>query len=145
MAKAIKTDSDDPFEYEYNGKIITKPYVEEIDRLLNNGYPENDQSIQKLMNKLNTIIFPDNSNKISMELIYIMRGSLKKDSSDRTSMFIAMRKKEIMTIANMIPYYIQYNQPLTDKMKLIIKGFLPDGTFDITKIDKDAYEALRFE
>lgn len=142
MAKAIKTDSDDPFEYEYNGKIITKPYVEEIDRLLNDGYTENDESIQKLVNKLNTIIFPDNSNKITMELIYIMRGSLKKDSPDRTSMFIAMRKKEIMTIVKMIPYYIQYNKPLTNKMKLIIKGVLPDGTFDITRIDKDAYEAL---
>ncbi len=144
MAKAIKTNSDDPFEYEYNGKIITKPYVEEIDRLLNNGCSENDESIQKLMRKLNTIIFPDNSNQITMELIYIMRSSLKKDSLDRTSMFIAMRKREIMSIAKEIPYYILNNQPLTPKMKLIAKGFQLDGSFDITRIDKDAYEALNF-
>jgi hypothetical protein len=144
MAKAIKTDSDDPFEYEYKGKIITKPYVEEIDRLLNNGYTENDETIQKLVSKLNNIIFPDKSNTISMDVIHNMRGSLHKDSVDRTSMFIAMRKSEIMFFVKIIPYYIIYNIALTDKMKLIIKGFLPDGSFDITKIDKDAYEALNF-
>ncbi len=144
MSKAFKTDSDDPFEYEYNGKIITKPYIEEIDRLLNNGYSQNDPAIQKLVNKLNNIIYPDNSNKITMELIYIMRGSLKKDSPDRTSMFIAMRKREIMILAKAIPYYILNDKPLTDKMKLIINGFLPDGSFDITRINKDAYEALNF-
>ena len=144
MSKAFKTDSDDPFEYEYNGKIITKPYIEEIDRLLNNGYSDNDTAIQKLVNKLNTIIYPDNSNKITMDLIYIMRGSLKKDSPDRTSTFIAMRKREIMIIAKAIPYYILNDKPLTDKMKLIINGFQEDGYFDITRINKDAYEALNF-
>ena len=144
MSKAFKTDSDDPFEYEYNGKIITKPYIEEIDRLLNNGYSDNDTAIQKLVNKLNTIIYPDNSNKITMDLIYIMRGSLKKDSPDRTSTFIAMRKREIMIIAKAIPYYILNDKPLTDKMKLIINGFQEDGSFDITRINKDAYEALNF-
>jgi hypothetical protein len=145
MSKAFKTNSDDPFEYEYNGKIITKPYIEEIDRLLNNGYSDNDPAIQKLVNKLSNIIYPDNSNKITMDLIYIIRGSLKKDSPDRTSMFIAMRKREIMIIAKAIPYYILNDKPLTDKMKLIINGFQEDGSFDITRINKDAYEALNFK
>lgn len=134
----------DPFEYTYNGKILTKPYIEEIDRLLRKGYTEKDECVLKLIKKLTWVINPNATELLPMSTINFARNTLKAKPELKRYLFTKQEKDRIYLMSQIIPQYKRMNKELTDEMKIVDKAFDSNGNFNIDLIDMDQYYLYKF-
>ncbi len=141
---AYQSSDTDPFEYTYNGKILTKPYIEEIDRLLRNGHTEKDECVMKLIIKLTLVINPNATELLPMKTINFARNTLKAKPTLKKYLFTKQEKDEIYFMSQIIPQYKKIGKELNDVMKVIEKGFDKNGHFNIDLIDIDQYYLYKF-
>jgi hypothetical protein len=141
---AYQSSESDPFEYTYNGKILTKPYVEEIDRLLRNGHSEKDECVLKLIKKLTWVINPNATELVPMSTINFARNTLKAKPELKRYLFTKQEKDQIYLMSQIIPQYKRMNKELTDEMKIVDKAFDSNGNFNIDLIDMDQYYLYKF-
>ncbi len=141
---AYQSSDTDPFEYTYNGKILTKPYIEEIDRLLRNGYNEKDECVLKLIKKLTLVINPNATELLPMSIINFARNTLKAKPALKKYLFTKQEKDEIYFMSQIIPQYKRVGRELNDVMKVVEKAFDENGNFNIELIDIDQYYLYKF-
>lgn len=142
---AYQSSDTDPFEYTaYNGKILTKPYIEEIDRLFRCGYTEKDECVLKLIKKLTWVINPNATEILPMTTINFARNILKAKPALKKYLFTKQEKENIYFISQIIPQYKKMNKELTTEMKIIDQGFDSNGNFNIDLIDMDQYYLYKF-
>ncbi len=141
---AYQSSDSDPFEYTYNGKILTKPYIEEIDRLLRNSHSEKDECVLKLIKKLTLVINPNATVLLPMSTINFARNTLKAKPELKRYLFTKQEKEEIYFLARIIPQYKKIGQELNNIMKVVEKAFDENGNFNIDLIDMDQYYLYKF-
>ncbi len=147
-AKAYASSESDPFEYTYNGKILTKPYIEEIDRLMNLGYTQHDECLFKLIRKLTLVINPDATELLPMTTINFARNTLKPNVNLKRFIFGKQEKERIETICKMIQVYKENGKELIGQMRVIKKGFNENGAFDVNLLnleDIEEYYSFKFQ
>ncbi len=141
---AYASSETDPFEYTYNGKILTKPYVQEIDRLLRNGYHEKDECVLKLIIKLTFIINPNATELLPMRSINYYRHLLRENELLHKYLFQKQEKEKIELILRLIPVYKKMDKELTAKMKIIEKAIDENGVFNIDLVNYDEYYSNQY-
>lgn len=141
---AYQSSEADPFEYTYNGKILTKPYIEEIDRLLRNGHTEKDECVMKLIIKLTLVINPNATELLPMKTINFARNTLNAKPALKKYLFTKQEKNDIYFMSQIIPQYKRIGKELNDVMKVVEKAFDENGIFNIDLIDIDQYYLYKF-
>jgi hypothetical protein len=146
MSSSIASASSDtdPFEYTYNGKILTKPYIEEIDRLMRLGYRETDECVNKLIRKLTLVINPLATELLPMTTINFARNTLHGNNALKKHIFNKQEKENIDQLIKLIEVYKKMGKELTDKMKVVEKAFDTDGKFNIDLINLEEYYTNAF-
>ena len=143
-SQAYASSETDPFEYTYNGKILTKPYVEEIDRLMKLGYTEKDECLLKLIYKLTIVINPLATELLPKSTINFARNALHANPVLKKYIFSKQEKAEIDIILEMIPHYKKMGKELTGKMKVIEQAIDTNGTFNIDLVNLEEYYTNAF-
>jgi hypothetical protein len=142
--QAYASSETDPFEYTYNGKILTKPYIEEIDRLMTLGYTKHDECVLKLIRKLTLVINPDATELLPMTTINFARNTLRANPVLKKYIFTKQEKAEIDIILEMIPHYKKMGKELTGKMKVIERAIDSNGSFNIDLVNLEEYYTNAF-
>jgi hypothetical protein len=138
--QAYASSETDPFEYTYQGKILTKPYIEEIDRLMTLGYTQHDECVLKLIRKLTLVINPDATTILPMSVINYARNTLKPNVNLKRFIFGKQEKERIETICKMIQVYKANGKELIGQMMVIEKGLNENGDFDVNLLDLEDIE-----
>jgi hypothetical protein len=141
---ACASSDTDPFEYTYNGKILTKPYIEEIDRLMRLGYRETDECVNKLIRKLTLVINPLATELLPMTTINFARNTLRGNHALKKYIFSQQEKENIDIMLTLILQYKKMGKELTDKMKVIEQAIGPDGRFNIDLVNLEEYYTNAF-
>jgi hypothetical protein len=143
-SQAYASSETDPFEYTYNGKILTKPYIEEIDRLMTLGYTKHDECVLKLIRKLTLVINPDATELLPMTTINFARNTLRANPVLKKYIFTKQEKAEIDIILEMIPHYKKMGKEITGKMKVIERAIDSNGSFNIDLVNLEEYYTNAF-
>ncbi len=136
---AYASSDTDPFEYTYNGRILTKPYIEEIDRLMRLGYRETDECVAKLILKLTIVINPLATEILPMSTINFARNTLHGNHALKKYIFSKQEKENIDAMLTLIPQYKKMGKEITGKMKVIEQAIGPDGKFNIDLVNLEEY------
>ncbi len=143
-SQAYASSETDPFEYTYNGKILTKPYVEEIDRLMRLGYTEKDECLIKLIYKLTLVMNPLATELLPMTTINFARNTLHSNPVLKKYIFTKQEKTEIDIILELIPHYKKMGKELTGKMKVIDRAIDSNGKFNADLVNLEEYYTHTF-
>jgi hypothetical protein len=144
MSVAYASSDTDPFEYTYNGKILTKPYIEEIDRLMRLGYRETDECVNKLIRKLTLVINPLATELLPMTTINFARNTIRGNNALKKYIFNKQEKARIDQLIRLIEVYKKMGKELTEEMKVVEKAFDTDGKFNIDLINLEEYYAIQY-
>ena len=142
MSVAYASSDTDPFEYTYNGKILTKPYIEEIDRLMRLGYHATDECVAKLIRKLTLDINPSATKLLPMTTINFARNTLRGNHALKKYIFSQQEKENIDIMLTLILQYKKMGKEITGKMKVIEQAIGPDGRFNIDLVNLEEYYAF---
>ena len=139
-AMAYASSDADPFEYTHNGKIQTKPYIIEIDRLLKLGYTYKDNTVKVLMKNVMTKALKTNIQYQQLiQVVNSLRTAIDTNSRTREVLFDTLIKPEVIVLAKIIPHFIAKGVQLTSKMEIIRQAMDENGEVNFEIFNQDQY------